>query len=74
MAMQRMDDTVTVEELTRRLGIPRRAVYRLAERGRIPYEDATMPWHDTKRYRFDVAKVAAALGMPVPDDADRSHD
>lgn len=60
-----IDTTVSAVELAAETGMPLRTIYRLVNKGRIPFEDRTQPWHEpgVKRIRFDVAAVKAALGM-----------
>lgn len=55
---------VTAQELMEQTRIPRQALYRLIRQARIPYQEVTEPWHARKQYRFCVAAVRAALGLP----------
>jgi ribosomal protein S14 len=47
-------------------GIPRSALYELAEAGRIPFHDRTECWHTRRVYLFNLSEVRAALGLPEP--------
>ena len=63
---------VTAKEVCETLGIPRYALYRLVEQGRVPASVETLPpkpWHKPngrKAYRFKLSEVRAALNLPAP--------
>jgi excisionase family DNA binding protein len=67
----------TAAEVAQRLGVPRYAVYRMAEAGRIPgYPQPRQPWHSPNRKRWlfrlseveaAYAKLAADAGQPPAD-------
>lgn len=52
---------ISASELSRIMGIPIPTIYRLAEKGRIPFEDHTQKWHERRFYRFDLEAVRQAL-------------
>jgi len=52
---------VTASVASKELGVPVHALYRLAERGKIPYVDVTEAWHERRKYRFEIDAVRAAL-------------
>jgi uncharacterized protein (UPF0335 family) len=61
MAHTQTDNLVTAPALSRELGVPLRAIYRLVDRKIIPFEDITEAWHDRRQFRFDVEAVRDAL-------------
>jgi len=61
MAGTTTDNLVTAGTISRELGIPLHAVYRMADRGDIPFVDASEVWHARKQIRFNVEAVRAAL-------------
>ena len=56
--------TVTAQTVTKELGIPRQALYRLVDAGRVPVHELPPEfWHsqNRRRLRFKVSEVRAAL-------------
>lgn len=58
-------DLVTIEELERRLGVPRQIIYRRMKDGTVPFVEVTQPYHKRRQYRFNVEAVAKALGVEL---------
>ncbi|MGE5619735.1 MAG: hypothetical protein ACM3US_10800 [Sphingomonadaceae bacterium] len=59
-------ELVTIEELERRLGVPRQIIYRRMGKhpnDALPYVDVTKPYHKRRQYRFNVKAVAKYLGI-----------
>ncbi len=57
------EDLVTIEEVEKKLGVPRQIIYRRIKDGSLPVVDVTQPYHKRRQYRFNLDKVADALGM-----------
>lgn len=54
---------VSAFELSRLTGIPLTTVIRMANKNRIPFVDATKPWHERRFLKFDPDAVREALGI-----------
>lgn len=59
-------ELVTATVISREFNIPIATVYRMAEKGRLPYVDATKDYHERRRYLFNRDEVRKALGRPRP--------
>ncbi len=60
---QESAELVKIEDLERRLGVPRQIIYRRMKAGMVPFVEVTEPYHRRRQYRFNVAEVARALGI-----------
>lgn len=61
MAKARTDNLVTAPAVSKAIGMPLIAVYRLVDRNEIPYVDVTEAWQRRRQLRFDLDAVRAAL-------------
>ncbi len=52
---------VTATEISKLTGVPKHAIYRMAERGEIPAEVTSPEWRKTRVFRFKPSEVEAAL-------------
>ena len=58
------EEMVTATVISREFQIPVATVYRMAEKGRLPFVDATKDYHERKHYLFNREAVREALGRP----------
>jgi excisionase family DNA binding protein len=54
-------ELVTATVISREFGIPVATIYRMVERKRLPFVDATKPWHERRRYLFSRDAVRKAI-------------
>jgi hypothetical protein len=59
------EGTVPIRAVADALGWPTAVVHDLVRRGLIPSVDVTREWHQTKRYRFRLSDVQAALTLKM---------